>query len=313
MPIPYVRGLAFEYGVVQQISPLIRRVVANNPGPFTYVGTGVYIVGKGEVAVIDPGPDDPVHFEALKHALDGETVTHVLVTHGHSDHSPLAQPLAKWAGCRTYAKNCGVPTAKGELGSADDIGFMPDTMICDGERFSGSGWTLEAIETPGHTINHMCFDLKEENACFSGDHIMGWSTTVVAPPDGDMGDYMRSLEKIRLRGFETLWPTHGDAIRGKAFVDTFIHEYAEHRRAREASILAELNAGETSIHAMVERMYADVNKGLHPAAAMTVLGHLRELIKLGMVTSPDAAPTVRSQFALADAPVGQEKIGKTAR
>jgi len=298
MAIPYVRGIEFKYGEVQQVSPLIRRVIANNPSPFTYVGTGVYIVGHDEVAVIDPGPMDETHFEALKAALKGETVTHVLVTHGHSDHSPLAMPLAEWAGCKTYAKNCGIPTAKGELGSADDLGFMPDVKIGDGDSFSGPGWTLDVIETPGHTCNHLCFALREENACLSGDHIMGWSTTVVAPPDGDMADYMDSLEKIRTKGFETLWPTHGDPVRGKDFVNEFITEYASHRRAREAAILAHLRNGETSIPAMVEIMYADVEKRLHPAAAMSVLGHMMALIKTGTVRTPDAVPTVRSRFEL---------------
>ncbi len=298
MAIPYVRGIEFEYGRVDQVSPLIRRVIANNPGPFTYVGTGVYIIGHGEVAVIDPGPEDATHFEALKHALAGETITHVLVTHGHSDHSPLAQPLAEWAGCLTYAKNAGVPTAKGELGSADDLGFMPDVKIADGDTFSGPGWTIDVIETPGHTINHICYGLREENACFTGDHIMGWSTTVVAPPDGNMSDYMRSLEKVRSMEFETLWPTHGEAVRGKAFVNTFITEYAAHRRQREASILAQLQRGETHIPAMVAIMYADVEKRLHPAAAMSVLGHMLDLIARGLVKSDATQPTVASRFEL---------------
>jgi glyoxylase-like metal-dependent hydrolase (beta-lactamase superfamily II) len=298
MAIPYVRGIEFEYGRVDQVSPLVRRVIAENPGPFTYMGTGVYIVGRGEVAVIDPGPDNDVHFEALKAALAGERVTHVLVTHGHSDHSPLAAPLAAWAGCQTYAKDCGIHTAKDELGSPDDLGFHPDVKIGDGAVISGPGWTIDALETPGHTANHLCFGLREENACFTGDHIMGWSTTVVAPPDGNMGDYMRSLEKIRAVQFETLWPTHGDAIRGRSFVDTFITEYGNHRKAREAAIVAELRAGESSIPSMVKRMYADVDQRLHAAAAMSVLGHMLDLIERGVVASPDAVPTPRSQFEL---------------
>ena len=299
MAIPYVKDIEFEYGVVQQMTPLIRRVIANNPGPFTYVGTGVYIIGHGEVAVIDPGPEQPEHFEALKKALEGETVTHVLVSHGHSDHSPLARPLAEWAGCKTYAKNCGVPTAKGELGSADDLGFMPDVKVGDGDVISGPGWTLDVIETPGHTCNHLCFGLREENTCLSGDHIMGWSTTVVAPPDGDMGDYMRSLEKVRVMNFDALYPTHGNPVVGRDFVNLFIAEYAEHRRARERAILDHLARGEHSIPEMVKEMYKDVDPRLHPAAAMSVLGHMIELVKSGRVTTPDDKPTVRSYFELA--------------
>ena len=298
MAIPYIKEIEFEYGVVQQMTPLIRRVIANNPGPFTYVGTGVYIIGHGEVAVLDPGPEQPEHFEALKKALEGETVTHVLVSHGHSDHSPLAQPLAEWAGCKTYAKNCGVPTAKGELGSADDLGFMPDVKVGDGDVISGPGWTLDVIETPGHTCNHLCFGLREENTCLSGDHIMGWSTTVVAPPDGDMGDYMRSLEKIRSMKFDALYPTHGDPVKGQDFVEHFITEYAEHRRERERAILYHLSKGENLIPEMVKEMYKDVDKRLHPAAAMSVLGHMIELVKTGRVTTPDEKPTVRSHFEL---------------
>lgn len=299
MPIPFVREIEFEYGRVDQVSPLVRRVIANNPGPFTYTGTGVFIIGQGEVAVIDPGPELADHFEALKQALAGEKITHVLVTHGHSDHSPLATPLAEWAGCRTYARDVGIHTAKDELGSEDDLKFSPDVKLRDGDVLSGLGWTLEAIFTPGHTANHTCFALAEENACFTGDHIMGWSTTVVSPPDGDMGDYMASLEKIRLRGFETLWPTHGEAICGKEFVNTFITEYAAHRRAREAAILDQMRRGLTNIPEMVTVMYADVDKRLHPAAAMSVLGHMIDLTRRGVVRTPDSAPTTRSVFELA--------------
>ena len=299
MAIPFIREIEFEYGRVDQVSPLIRRVIANNPGPFTYVGTGVYIVGHGDVAVIDPGPHLPEHFEALKRALEGERVTHVLVTHGHSDHSPLAAPLAEWAGCCTYAWNNGIHTAKDELGSPDDLRFVPDVYIRNGHLIEGPGWTLEAIETPGHTANHLSFALHQENACFTGDHIMGWSTTVVSPPDGDMSDYMQSLETIRQRGFETLWPTHGEAVRGKAFVATFISEYANHRRAREAAILAQLQSGKTQIPDIVTVLYAEVDKRLHPAAAMSVLGHMIDLVRRGAVTCPDPAPTVRSRFDIA--------------
>lgn len=294
MGIPFIKDIDFEYGKVEQVSPLIRRVIANNPGPFTFVGTGVYIIGHGKVAVIDPGPMQEDHFEALKAALEGETVTHVLVTHGHSDHSPLAQPLADWAGCKTYAKNCGVPTAKGELGSADDLGFEPDVQVGDGDVISGPGWTLDVIETPGHTCNHICFGLREENACLTGDHIMGWSTTIVAPPDGNMGDYMRSLDKIEALNFDILWPTHGSPIRED--VNGFIQAYRQHRLDRESAIIKHLKAGETNIPRMVEVMYADVEKRLHAAAAMSVLGHMLKLVEDGMVETTDANPTTRSEF-----------------
>ncbi|MEL6324766.1 MAG: MBL fold metallo-hydrolase, partial [Pseudomonadota bacterium] len=161
-PIPFVREIEFEYGRVDQVSPLIRRVIANNPGPFTFIGTGTYIVGRGTVAVLDPGPLDDAHFDALKAALEGETVSHVLVSHGHSDHSPLAKPMADWAGCQTHALGGAVPTAKGELGSEDDPNFKPDILLEDGDVIEGPGWSLEAIATPGHTANHLCFCLREE-------------------------------------------------------------------------------------------------------------------------------------------------------
>lgn len=294
--IPYVREIDFEYGRVDQVSPLIRRVIANNPNPFTYIGTGVYIIGKGNVAVIDPGPMDEAHFEALKQALEGETVTHVLVTHGHSDHSPLAAPLAEWAGCKVYAAAGAIPTAKGELGSEDDLTFKPDEIIKDGDVISGPGWTLDIIETPGHTAHHLCFGLREENACLSGDHIMGWSTTVVSPPDGDMGDYMRSLKKIQDMNFDILWPTHGAPV--KDDVNSFIEAYAEHRRSREASILIQLDDGQTNIPDMVKVMYADIDKRLHPAACHSVLGHMVELVKEGIVRCSDDKPTVSSEYQL---------------
>ncbi|MEM0985542.1 MAG: MBL fold metallo-hydrolase [Pseudomonadota bacterium] len=295
--MPYRREFDFEYGRVDQVSPLIRRVIAKNPGPFTFTGTGVYIIGQGEVAVIDPGPMLDDHFEALKAELAGEKVTHVIVSHGHSDHSPLAQPLADWAGCKTYARGDAIPTAKGELGSADDLSFRPDVVVKDGDVISGPGWTLEVIETPGHTANHICLDLKEENACLSGDHIMGWSTTVVSPPDGDMGDYLESLDKIQRRNFDILWPTHGPPVDDD--VHGFIEAYTEHRRQREAAILDLLGKGHTKIADMVAIMYAGVDQKLHAAAGYSVLGHMIQLVKEGRVETPDATPEIESVYRLA--------------
>ncbi|MDJ0922681.1 MAG: MBL fold metallo-hydrolase [Henriciella sp.] len=303
MAIPFIKDIDFEYGKVEQVSPLIRRVIANNPGPFTFVGTGVYIIGHGEVAVIDPGPNDAEHFEALKTALKGETVKYVLVTHGHSDHSPLAKPLAEWAGCKVYARDCGKPTAKGELGSEDDRDFSPDEIVADGDVFSGPGWTLEVIETPGHTCSHICFDLKEENACLTGDHIMGWSTTIVAPPDGNMAAYFKSLDKIEDRNFDILWPTHGSPVRERAFVKTFIQAYRQHRQDRENGIIEHMKRGETSIPVMVENMYIGLEPRLIPAACLSLLGHMMKLIDEGCVSCDAESPTIRSAFELVEARV----------
>ncbi len=297
--IPFVRELDFEYGRCDQVSPLIRRVIARNPGPFTFTGTGVYIVGRGQVAVIDPGPDQPEHFEALKAALTGEQVTHVLVTHHHLDHSPLAHPLALAFGARVHGLPAPAPHASDApaLEEAGDDRFRPDVIVADGDTLAGPGWTLEAVTTPGHTSNHVCFALKEENALFSGDHVMGWSTTVITPPDGDMGDYLASLEKVKARGFSTLWPTHGAPVRDVA---PFIDAYIAHRRAREAQILEALGAGLVTIKAMVPSLYAAVDPRLHPAAAHSVLAHMIQLVREGRVVS-SGEPNLETAYRLADA------------
>ncbi|MEM9740515.1 MAG: MBL fold metallo-hydrolase [Pseudomonadota bacterium] len=297
MAIPFVKKIDVEYGRVDQVSPLVRRVIANNPGAFTYTGTGVYIIGRGTVAVIDPGPMQDDHFEALKQALDGETISHVVVTHSHMDHSPLAHPLATWAGCKVYAKGPAIPTeSEVRMEAGDDLSFRPDETIGDGWKAEGPGWTLEAIETPGHTSNHVCYALHEENALFSGDHIMGWSTTVISPPDGDMGDYLASLEKVRDRGFSTIWPTHGPPVTDNP--TRFVQAYIDHRKARENAILDRLSAGDETIPVMVTTIYAAVDKKLHPAACHSVLGHMMQLVKDGRVSTPDEVPGVKSRYRL---------------
>jgi len=295
-PIPFVRDMEFAYGEAQQVSPLIRRVVADNPGPFTFRGTGVYIVGQGEVAVIDPGPDDHEHIENLLRALDGARATHIFVTHGHADHSPAARPLAARTGAKIYASTLPVraSTAEIRLEASDDVSFQPDFAVRDGERFKGPGWTIEAVTTPGHTSNHVAYALLEENALFPGDHIMGWSTTVISPPDGDMDDYLASLEKVRDRDYATLWPTHGPPIRE---VRPFVDAYIDHRLARETQIMARLEAGDTHIPAMVAVMYADVDKRLHAAACHSVLAHMARLVKRGVAVT-EGAPTMAAAYRL---------------
>ena len=294
--IPFVRDIKFDYGRVEQVSPLIRRVIANNPGPFTFTGTGVYIIGHGDVCVIDPGPDLADHFEALKQALEGETVSHVLVTHSHMDHSPLAHPLARWAGCSVLASGeIALPTqSEVRLEAGDDTRFRPDSPLNDGTLIEGDGWTIEAIATPGHTSGHMCYALLEENCLFSGDHIMGWSTTVISPPDGDMDAYLNSLEKIATREFATIWPTHGPPITDPA---PFVAAYRDHRLDREDQILACLASGHTKVKDMVPVMYAAVDQRLWPAACHSVMAHMSRLVKIGRVAC-EGEPNMDASFQL---------------
>jgi glyoxylase-like metal-dependent hydrolase (beta-lactamase superfamily II) len=294
--IPFVRDMAFEYGRADQVSPLIRRVVARNPGPFTFNGTGTYIVGHGETAVVDPGPDLPEHLEAIRRALAGERIVAVVVTHTHRDHSPLAHPLAAAFG----APVVGLPPPRAadpaiRLDEGHDQGFRPDRQAADGLRLTGPGWTLEALATPGHASNHVCWALEEENALFSGDHVMGWSTTVVSPPDGDMGAYYASLDKVAARAFQRLWPTHGPPVTD---VEPFLAAYKAHRLAREAQVLEQLTQGRERIAQMVPAIYADVDPRLHPAAAQSMLAHLIHLVRTGDVLC-DGPATIEARYHLA--------------
>ena len=284
MVIPFDKNFDAPTGESVQVTPLIARVLAPNPGPFTFRGTGVYIVGAGpEVAAIDPGPDLPEHIEALKRALEGKRLTHILVTHTHNDHSPAAAPLKQWSGAKTYGfgphgsrrAEDGVKMEEG-----GDCAFVPDVRVTDGEVIAGAGFSFECVATPGHTSNHMCFALREEKALFTGDHVMGWSTTVVVPPDGDMAAYLASLRKLIARDDAVLWPTHGGPVKTPR---PFLQAYLDHRLMREAQILACIADGLDAIPAMVARMYADVDKRLHPAAARSVEAHLIQLAAEGRV------------------------------
>lgn len=298
MAIPFVRTFDFEYGVVAQLSPLVQRVIADNPGPFTYTGTGVFIIGDKSVCVIDPGPTTPDHISAIDHALEGRTVSHVLVTHHHVDHSPLAKPLAEKHDCKVYGFGVQpVPPQDGEvrLEAGDDLSFQPDVEIRNGHIIKGEGWTIEAIHTPGHTSNHLCYALQEENTLFSGDHIMGWSTSVVSPPDGHMGDYLTSLKTVLGRDFDILRPTHGPAI---TEVRPFVQAYIDHRLAREEQILGALGQGLDKIGDIVALLYKDVDKRLHPAAAHSVLSHMIHLRETGRVTA-EGQDGLRQSYALA--------------
>jgi len=296
--IPFNYELDFEYGKVETLSPLIRRVVARNPSAFSFHGTGTYIIGEGEVAVIDPGPMLDEHIEALTQGLAGETISHILVTHTHSDHSPAARIIKARSGAPTYAYG---PHGSGKqdldipVDGGADFDFSPDVFVTHGELIEGKGWTMECVYTPGHTSNHMCFQLKEEKALFTGDHVMGWSTSIISPPDGDMTSYMESLELLLNRDDKLYWPTHGDCITDpKPFVRSFI----EHRLERESQILSALKSGQSSIEEMVPGMYTELDKRMYPAAARSVLAAIIRLVDTGKV-SCEGSPSLESEFSLA--------------
>ena len=268
-------------GRIERVGPLVRRVLAPNPSPFTFTGTQTYIVGDGEVAVIDPGPAIEAHVAAILAGLGSERITAIVCTHTHRDHSPATRPLkvatgAPIVGCASLDIADEGPRAD----DAFDAEYRPDRVLADGEKVVGPGWTLEAVATPGHTSNHLCFALAEDKALFSGDHVMGWSTTVVAPPDGDMTDYMASLDRLRGRDDRIYYPAHGPAVE-----DPQVHlaRLIDHRRGRERQILGELDRGEGRVPAMVERLYRDVDARLHPAAQRSVLAHLIDLQARGRV------------------------------
>jgi glyoxylase-like metal-dependent hydrolase (beta-lactamase superfamily II) len=294
--IPYRRELEFDYGSVSQIAPGIRRVIANNPGPFTFHGTGTYILGTGNVAVIDPGPDDEEHIGAILAALDGETISHILVTHTHMDHSPGCRPLQAVTGAPTYAYG---PHGAGKLEQGvqveegGDMDFAPDHLVKHGDTIQGGDWTVECVYTPGHTSNHMCFALQEQKALFTGDHVMGWSTSIISPPDGDMAAYMQSLELLLERDDAVYWPTHGPSI-----IDpkTHVRAYIAHRIEREEQILKCIDEGTHSIRDMVPLMYRDTPEFMYPAAARSVLAAMENLLRKNQVVADGGEPSMDSVY-----------------
>jgi glyoxylase-like metal-dependent hydrolase (beta-lactamase superfamily II) len=292
--IPFRREFSFEYGRLEPVAPMIRRIVARNPSPFTFRGTGTYVIGHGEVAVIDPGPDFPEHVEALLAGLGDERVTHILITHTHRDHSPAARTLKAATGAPTYGFG---PHAGGKRGGpaveeGGDWDFVPDIRLGDGNKIAGRGWLLEAVHTPGHTSNHLCFALLDGSALFSGDHVMGWSTSVVAPPDGDMAAYMASLDKLLGRRDRIYWPTHGPAITEP---QEHVRAFIAHRREREAGILNCLRSGIGRIDLIVERLYVGLQPGLRNAAGRSVHAHLIDLVARGVVES-EGPPTLDALY-----------------
>jgi glyoxylase-like metal-dependent hydrolase (beta-lactamase superfamily II) len=265
-----------------RLSPLVRRLIAPNASPFTFNGTCTYVVGSGTVAVVDPGPDDDSHLAAILAAVESESVETILVTHTHRDHSTLANRLREATGARIVGAEPFAPKGDGTggLDSSHDRDYAPDAVLGDGKRLHGRGFTVEAVATPGHCANHLCFALLEEGALFSGDHVMAWSTSVVAPPDGSMGDYLASLDMVRARAEQIYWPGHGGPVaEPKRYVRALVH----HRRQREASILAALADGAETVPDLVAKVYAGLSPSLTRAAGLSTLAHLEDLRERGQV------------------------------
>jgi glyoxylase-like metal-dependent hydrolase (beta-lactamase superfamily II) len=299
--IPFDKTFDLAPGQVEAVRPGVRRLLCNNPGPFTFKGTVTYILGQGQVAIIDPGPLDEAHIAALLDAVRGETVTHILVTHTHRDHSPAAARIK----AATGAKTCGegrhraaraLPLGEApRLDASGDYDFVPDLRVSDGDLIEAAGCRLEAVATPGHTANHMAYALASTNVLFSGDHVMAWSTPVVAPPDGAMSDYMASLAKLKGRPETVYFPGHGGAVRN---APRFVEHYISHRRAREQSILQQLAEGAADIPTLVRAIYVGLDARLIRAAGLSVLAHLEDLVARGEVAT-DGSPSVDGVYRLA--------------
>lgn len=292
--------LAFEpaHGSAVPVADLVRRVTVNNPSPFTFHGTNSYIVGKDTVAVIDPGPQDEAHFQALMAALEGRRVSHIMVSHTHKDHSPLSRRLREATGAAIVAEGphrAARPLHEGEtnpFAESSDTDFTPDITLRDGEAIEGDGWRLSAILTPGHAANHAAFALEGTGIVFTGDHVMAWATSIVAPPDGAMGDYMASLDRLLERDDRLYLPGHGGSVRQPA---SFVRALRTHRRMRERAVLERIRSGDRFIADMVKVIYASTDLRLHGAAALSVLAHLEDLVEKGAIAT-DGPPRLTGEY-----------------
>jgi glyoxylase-like metal-dependent hydrolase (beta-lactamase superfamily II) len=299
--IPFDRSFDLAPGRPEEVAPGVRRLLADNPGPFTFKGTVSYIVGRGAVAIVDPGPDDERHVQALLDAVRGETVTHIFVTHTHRDHSPAAARIKAATGAVTVAEGphrLARPLHLGEtkrLDASADMEFRPDIALPDGETVEAAGFRVEGVATPGHTANHMAFALRGAGMLFCGDHVMAWSTPVVAPPDGAMSDYMTSLRKLMGRSETIYLPGHGGAIRD---AQRFVPYFIRHREGREASILHRLEKGAADIPTLVRAIYIGLDPRLIGAAGLSVLAHLEDLVSRGLVAT-DGAPSIGGTYRVA--------------
>jgi glyoxylase-like metal-dependent hydrolase (beta-lactamase superfamily II) len=297
--IPFDRALDAKPDQVVRVSPLVRRLIANNGGPFTFTGTCTYLVGDSDVSVIDPGPADPLHRDAIVAAVGNGRIGRILVTHSHRDHAPGAAALkaltgAPVLGCAPYRSR---PALGGiSTDASHDAAYRPDTVLNDGDTVEGADHRFAALATPGHTANHLAFALEPERSLFSGDHVMAWSTSVVAPPDGSMRDYVASLDRLAARTDAIYWPGHGGPVRTP---QRFVRALAGHRRVREQAILARLESGSRTVQDIVGAIYDSLPTALKGAAGLSVLAHLIDLAERGLV--------------VADGPIGPAASFRPAR
>jgi glyoxylase-like metal-dependent hydrolase (beta-lactamase superfamily II) len=283
--LPFKTSMTFAYGEPRELAPGVVRIVANNPSPFTFKGTNTYILGERDLGLIDPGPDDPAHLEAILKAIGGRRLAHILITHTHRDHTDGMPALiaATGAGTAGFGRRAPVRGGKGTSPSGGefvDRDFVPDLPLADGERLEGDGWAVTAVHTPGHAPDHLCFALEGTPILFSGDHVMGWNTSVVAPPEGNMGAYIRSLERLGERADGTYFPGHGGQVEEP---QRLVKAYLLHRRMREQAILDLVRKGGQTVASIVPVIYRDLDPRLIKAASLSVLAHLEHLIDRGLV------------------------------
>ena len=302
--LPFSREFEFTYGLADEVTPGLRRIVAENPGDYTFKGTNSYIVGRGDVAVIDPGPNDDAHLSAILAELqkDGERVTHIFLTHTHKDHCAGLARFAAMVDAEVLGFSSADVVSRDEVKTDKrseaflDSAFIPDRALTGGERIEGDGWTLEAVHTPGHAPDHLCYALGDGQTLLSGDHVMGWNTTVVAPPEGDMGDYIRSLETLLLRPESVYFPGHGGRVdQAQRLVKAFIM----HRRWRENQIIDCLRDGHETIDSILPRIYEGLSSSLVDAAAYSLFAHLKFLVEAGRVTTAHP-PSRHSRYRISD-------------
>jgi glyoxylase-like metal-dependent hydrolase (beta-lactamase superfamily II) len=299
LSLDFDRNFDPRHGEAVPVAPNVRRVTVNNPSPFTFHGTNSYIVGDRTLAVIDPGPEDAQHLDALLRAIGDRPVSHILISHTHRDHSPLAVPLADRTGaiiCAEGPHRSSRPLRPGETNpfqESSDTELPIDQALAEGEIIEGDGWALSCVLTPGHCANHACFALEGTGILFSADHVMGWSTSIVAPPDGSMADYMASIEKLRGLEHRLYRPGHGGPVTEP---QRFLRGLVQHRRQREAAVLGRLAAGDETIGEMVPVIYQGLAPALHRAAALSVLAQLEDLVARGLVFCDDALPLPGSRY-----------------